>query len=217
MRWELRLPISRTISIAMPAMADLHFSHTLTYVCEHSAEGALGIVVKPTDMTLSALREDRRALADAALRRMPVKPGGPVQVDRGFVLHRPLGNWQSTLASTTRSGSRRRRMCSKRSRAARVRKTCWCRWATPAGRRGSSSRRLRRTPGSRSRPIPAFCSKRPSRRGYLPPCAFSASISRACPTTSDTHDAWRPPGRTTKPRSSRSISGRAGSALRSAT
>ena len=86
--------------IAMPAMADPHFSHTLTYVCEHSAEGALGIVVnKPTDMTLSALFEKIDVpLADAALRRMPVHFGGPVQVDRGFVLHRPLGNWQSTLA-----------------------------------------------------------------------------------------------------------------------
>ena len=86
--------------IAMPAMADPHFSNTLTYVCEHSAEGALGIVVnKPTDMTLSALFEKIDVpLADAALRRMPVHFGGPVQVDRGFVLHRPLGNWQSTLA-----------------------------------------------------------------------------------------------------------------------
>ena len=86
--------------IAMPAMADPHFSHTLTYVCEHSAEGALGIVVnKPTDMTLSALFEQIDVpLANAELRRMPVHFGGPVQVDRGFVLHRPLGNWQSTLA-----------------------------------------------------------------------------------------------------------------------
>jgi putative transcriptional regulator len=86
--------------IAMPAMADPHFSHTLTYVCEHSAEGALGIVVnKATDMTLSALFEQIDVpLADAELRRLPVHFGGPVQVDRGFVLHRPLGNWQSTLA-----------------------------------------------------------------------------------------------------------------------
>jgi putative transcriptional regulator len=86
--------------IAMPAMADPHFSHTLTYVCEHNADGALGIVVnKPTDMTLSALFEQIDVpLVDAELRRTPVHFGGPVQVDRGFVLHRPLGNWQSTLA-----------------------------------------------------------------------------------------------------------------------
>ncbi len=86
--------------IAMPSMADPHFAHTLTYVCEHNPEGALGIVVnKPIDMTLSALFEQINIpLANEALRESPVHFGGPVQVDRGFVLHRPLGNWQSTLA-----------------------------------------------------------------------------------------------------------------------
>jgi putative transcriptional regulator len=86
--------------IAMPAMADPNFARTLTYVCEHNKDGALGIVVnKPIDMTLSALFEQINVpLADRALREAPVHFGGPVQVDRGFVLHRPLGNWQSTLA-----------------------------------------------------------------------------------------------------------------------
>ena len=86
--------------IAMPTMADPRFSQTLTYVCEHNADGALGIVVnKPTEMTLSSLFEQIDVpLADEELRRTPVHFGGPVQVDRGFVLHRPLGNWQSTLA-----------------------------------------------------------------------------------------------------------------------
>ena len=86
--------------IAMPAMADPHFAHTLTYVCEHNEDGALGIVInKPIDMTLSTLFEQINVpLADRVLRESPVHFGGPVQVDRGFVLHRPLGNWQSTLA-----------------------------------------------------------------------------------------------------------------------
>src|SRR5258705_5235432 len=86
--------------IAMPTMADPRFSQTLTYVCEHNADGALGIVVnKPTEMTLSSLFEQIDVpLTDEELRRTPVHFGGPVQVDRGFVLHRPLGNWQSTLA-----------------------------------------------------------------------------------------------------------------------
>ena len=86
--------------IAMPGMVDPHFAHTLTYVCEHSDEGALGIVVnKPIDMKLSSLFEQIDiALPDAQLGEAPIHFGGPVQVDRGFVLHRPLGNWQSTLA-----------------------------------------------------------------------------------------------------------------------
>ena len=86
--------------IAMPAMADPHFAHTLTFVCEHNEDGALGIVVnRPTEMTLAALFEQIEVeLPDPALGRSPVLYGGPVQMDRGFVLHRPLGNWQSTLA-----------------------------------------------------------------------------------------------------------------------
>ena len=86
--------------IAMPAMADPNFAHTLTYVCNHDKDGALGLVVnRPTDMTLSALFEQiELPLAGEALRATPVHYGGPVQGDRGFVLHRPLGNWTSTLA-----------------------------------------------------------------------------------------------------------------------
>ncbi|MFO1396106.1 MAG: YqgE/AlgH family protein [Burkholderiales bacterium] len=86
--------------IAMPAMADPNFAQTLTYVCEHNEDGALGIVVnKPIDMTLSVLLEQIDVpMADAGRGGSPVHFGGPVQVDRGFVLHRPLGNWQSTLA-----------------------------------------------------------------------------------------------------------------------
>jgi putative transcriptional regulator len=86
--------------IAMPAMADPNFAHTLTFVCEHNKDGALGIVVnRPIEMKLSALFEQINVpLTDRVLREAPVHFGGPVQVDRGFVLHRPLGNWQSTLA-----------------------------------------------------------------------------------------------------------------------
>ena len=86
--------------IAMPSMADPNFAHTLTYVCEHGPDGALGMVVnRPIEMTLSTLFEQIDVpLHHEALRDTSVLFGGPVQVDRGFVLHRPLGNWQSTLA-----------------------------------------------------------------------------------------------------------------------
>lgn len=86
--------------IAMPAMADPYFAQSLIYVCEHNENGALGIIVnRPIDMTLAALFEKiELPLAHASLARLPVYFGGPVQLDRGFVLHRPLGQWQSTLA-----------------------------------------------------------------------------------------------------------------------
>src|SRR6266851_1486838 len=85
--------------IAMPAMSDPNFSRTLTFVCEHNERGALGIVVnRPIEVTLAALfRQVEIALPDVDLAAQPVFFGGPVQFDHGFVLHRPVGTWKSTL------------------------------------------------------------------------------------------------------------------------
>ena len=85
--------------IAMPAMSDPNFSRTLTFVCEHNERGALGIVVnRPIDVTLSTLmRQVEIDLPASALADQPVFFGGPVQLDHGFVLHRPVGEWKSTL------------------------------------------------------------------------------------------------------------------------
>ena len=86
--------------IAMPAMTDPHFARTLTYVCEHNEQGALGLVInRPIDMNLHGLLEQVSiAAASDALKSVAIHFGGPVQVDRGFVLHSPVGEWQSTLA-----------------------------------------------------------------------------------------------------------------------
>ena len=83
----------------MPNMADPYFSKSLTYVCEHNDQGALGIVVnRPIDMTLLALFERLSlSMKDPARADAPVYFGGPVQTDRGFVLHLPAGEWQATL------------------------------------------------------------------------------------------------------------------------
>lgn len=83
----------------MPSMADPYFAKSLTYVCEHNEQGALGVVVnRPIDMTLQALFERLSLkLAHKDLSDAPIYFGGPVQTDRGFVLHEPTGNWQSTL------------------------------------------------------------------------------------------------------------------------
>ncbi|HMM53929.1 MAG TPA: YqgE/AlgH family protein [Candidatus Desulfobacillus sp.] len=85
--------------IAMPAMADPNFARSLTYICEHNQQGALGIVInRPLDMTLESLFERIEIpLEDRRFAGLPVMFGGPVQTDRGFVLHRPLGQWQATL------------------------------------------------------------------------------------------------------------------------
>ncbi len=85
--------------IAMPGMADPYFSKTLTLICEHSEKGAIGLVVnKPIDVTLGNLFEQVNIqLDDDALLLESVHFGGPVLVDRGFVLHQPLADWSSTL------------------------------------------------------------------------------------------------------------------------
>ena len=85
--------------IAMPALDDPYFSQALVYVCEHNENGALGIIVnRPIDMDLAELFEKIDIKLEAQdLAKLPVYFGGPVQVDRGFVLHRPPGDWQSTL------------------------------------------------------------------------------------------------------------------------
>ena len=85
--------------IAMPVLTDPYFAKSLVYVCEHNERGALGIIVnRPLDMTLGALFERvELALTDPSLSNQPVYFGGPVQTDRGFVLHRPAGKWQSNL------------------------------------------------------------------------------------------------------------------------
>ncbi len=86
--------------IAMPAMADPYFAKSLTYICEHNEHGALGVVInRPIDMTLQTLFDQVDiALENPEVANLPLYFGGPVQTDRGFVLHQPVGAWSSTLA-----------------------------------------------------------------------------------------------------------------------
>jgi putative transcriptional regulator len=76
----------------MPGLEDSLFGKSVVYVCEHSARGALGLVInKPTEMTMPALFEKvELGLKRADLTDSPVFQGGPVQMERGFVLHEPI-------------------------------------------------------------------------------------------------------------------------------
>lgn len=88
--------------IAMPSLADPNFTHTVTYLCEHNQEGALGIIInRPTELTLADLAEQLNIeITEPELADTPIYQGGPVQLERGFVLHSPLGEWDSTLEVT---------------------------------------------------------------------------------------------------------------------
>ena len=80
-------------------MMDPNFHQTVTYICEHSDLGALGLVInRPLDMGLGEVLE-RLSLdsSDEALRTQPVLRGGPVQTERGFVLHESTREWEATM------------------------------------------------------------------------------------------------------------------------
>ena len=85
--------------ISMPNMTDPNFSGSVIYVCEHNATGAMGIVInKPTNLTYAGLFDKvKLKLEIAPLAEKPVFFGGPVQTDRGFVLHDPRGSYNSSL------------------------------------------------------------------------------------------------------------------------
>lgn len=101
-----QIDLSHHFLIAMPAMTDPIFAKSLTYVCEHNEQGALGIVVnRPISLTLGELfAQIKIPLTPNELEELPVHFGGPVQTDRGFVLHVPPGEWQSTLIVKGRVG-----------------------------------------------------------------------------------------------------------------
>ncbi|MDP3226872.1 MAG: YqgE/AlgH family protein [Acidovorax sp.] len=78
--------------IAMPGLEDESFSRSVVYLCEHSERGALGLIInKPSDITLKGLFDKvDLSLRREDLTREPVFQGGPVQTERGFVLHEPM-------------------------------------------------------------------------------------------------------------------------------
>ncbi|MEJ5897453.1 YqgE/AlgH family protein [Aquabacterium sp. G14] len=89
--------------IAMPGMVDGNFAGTVVYMCEHNDKGALGLVInRPIDINLKHLFEKvDLPLERSDLAERPVYLGGPVQTERGFVLHERLddegGHYNSTL------------------------------------------------------------------------------------------------------------------------
>lgn len=88
--------------IAMPTLADPNFTHTVTYICEHNSEGAMGIVInRPLELSLGDVLEHMEISAGGRVdTATSIYGGGPVQQEHGFVLHQPVGMWESSLAIT---------------------------------------------------------------------------------------------------------------------
>jgi putative transcriptional regulator len=93
------MDLSNQFLMAMPGMVTGELAMTVIYVCEHGPKGALGLVInRPTDLSLSSLLEkiDLR-LEISPFQTNTVFFGGPVQTDRGFVLHTPMGDYSSSI------------------------------------------------------------------------------------------------------------------------
>jgi putative transcriptional regulator len=97
-----RINLTNQFLIAMPGMGDDNFSGAVVYLCEHTENGALGLVInKPIDIKLKSLFEKvDLSLAAPDLAEQPVFYGGPVQTERGFVLHERLDEAASPYSST---------------------------------------------------------------------------------------------------------------------
>jgi putative transcriptional regulator len=92
--------------IAMPGLEDPNFRQSVTLLCEHNAEGAMGVVVnRPAELSLGELAHHvGLKVARAEVARRPVYNGGPVRPEACVILHRPRGRWASTLPVGTGLG-----------------------------------------------------------------------------------------------------------------
>jgi len=93
------MDLSNHFLIAMPSLEDSNFHRTVTLMCAHNDDGAMGIVInRPLELKLSKVLEDLKIESqNQAVDRIPVMEGGPVQRERGFVIHEPAGPWESLL------------------------------------------------------------------------------------------------------------------------
>ena len=85
--------------IAMPSLRDPNFSQTVTYICAHNEDGAMGLVInRPANCDLGEiLAQMEMKPDDQSISKIPVYQGGPVHTDRGFVLHEPNDEWDSSI------------------------------------------------------------------------------------------------------------------------
>ena len=100
------MDLTNQFLIAMPSLQDPNFHRTVTYLCAHNDEGAMGIVInRPLDLRLGEVLDHMSIeVVNDGVNQMTVLQGGPVQRERGFVIHEPLGQWDAVLAVGDRIG-----------------------------------------------------------------------------------------------------------------
>jgi len=93
--------LENQLLIAMPALVDSNFSHTVSYLCQHNEDGALAIVInRPTGMNLANIFEQMGIKTNSKeIEQTPVFMGGPVQQERGFIIHSKVETeWESSIS-----------------------------------------------------------------------------------------------------------------------
>lgn len=91
--------LANHLLIAMPSLNNSHFEHAVIYVCEHYSRGTIGLIInRPMHYPLGLVFEQMH-IEPASFKstQLPLLFGGPVQPERGFVIHRPEGGWRSSL------------------------------------------------------------------------------------------------------------------------
>ncbi len=93
------MDLTNQFLIAMPALQDPNFHRTVTFLCAHNNEGAMGIVInRPLNLNLAQVLDHMSIeVENVQVNDMMVLQGGPVQRDRGFVIHEPAGEWDAVL------------------------------------------------------------------------------------------------------------------------
>ncbi len=97
-RENLVMNLADHFLVAMPSMDDPFFEGSVVYLCQHDENGAMGIVInKPSPVTMDLIFAAADTHIPDRFQNEWVMMGGPVQIDRGYVVHTPVGEWQSSL------------------------------------------------------------------------------------------------------------------------
>ena len=96
----LNTSLANHLLVAMPSLSDPNFAKSVIYVCEHHVEGTVGLIInRPMRFPLGLVFDQLRIEPNRVEKNhLPLLFGGPIQPERGFVIHRPLGEWRSSLA-----------------------------------------------------------------------------------------------------------------------
>lgn len=97
---QSHMSLANHFLVAMPSLQTSEFSHAVIYICEHHVQGTVGLIInRPLKQSLGIVFEQLHIEPKHnETKNRPLLFGGPVQPERGFVIHRPFGHWHSSLA-----------------------------------------------------------------------------------------------------------------------